>query len=334
MNLREIAENFGVSINTVSRALRDKSGVSEELRTKIKEYAEENHYVPNSLGSGLRGKSTNLIGIIIADFYNPAYFDEIQVIESIATEMGFNIIVCNSRENIDVERNCVKLMIEKRVNGVLIVPCGYEPGTPPNDYSILSEFGIPFVIMRRYIANKDYDCVKFDNFTKGQQAVNYLVSKGHRRILHLIPTSTNTSVIDRIKGYRKAYESNGLALDESLLVQCDISSIVEMEKLVSKILKNEINFTAICTYNDLMALGAMKALYAQNIKIPEQIAVMGTDDIKNADISLVPLTTLHASGADIGTHAMRLLADKMDGKQSEQPIIVNLPSTLIERKSV
>lgn len=334
MNLRTIAEHFEVSTNTVSRALRDKSGVSEELRAKIKAYAKQNNYIPNSFGTGLRGKSTNLIGLIIPDRYNPAYFDDIRAIEAGAAELGFNIILCHSQENIDIERNYVKVLIEKRVDGVIIVPCGYEEDAPANDYSILSEFGIPFVLMRRYIENKGYDCVKFDNLAMGRMVTEYLLSKGHSRILHLIPTTATTSMRDRVEGYHRAYKEHGLTLEKDLLVRCNISNIDQMEKLVTQILAKEINFTAICTYNDLMALGAMKALYMHDIKIPEEIAIMGADDIQNTEICLVPLTTVHASGNEIGARALKLLIDKMNGKTSPYPIIENIPATLVERKSV
>ena len=334
MNLSEIAQHFGVSINTVSRALRNKSGVSEQLRAEIKEFAEAHHYIPNSFGSGLRGKKTNLIGVVIADSFNPAYFDEIRAIQAAATAMGFGVLLSNSFENIDTESANIRLMIEKRVDGLLIIPCSYTHDSPPNDYSILSEFNIPFVLMHRYIDNKNYDCVKFDNYSAGYQGVDHLINKGHKRILHLLPTNTNSSIRDRVQGYKKAYEHHGLKMDDAMVLRCNISETEDANKQVGAALDSGMCFTAILTYNDLMAFGAMKALYRRKVKMPDDIAVMGTDDIQNSDISFVPLTTVKLSGLDLGARAFKRLIDKMNEEDCNYSIIENVLPVLIERESV
>lgn len=334
ITLKTIAEHFNVSVNTVSRALRDKSGVSEKLRIKIKTYAEENHYASNLYARGLRGEGMNLIGLILADNYNPAYFDELRAIEEGAEELGYQIVLSNSQENIAVEKKHLRVMAEKRVDGILIAPCGYAPGEPANDYSLLEQMGIPFVLMHRYIKGKDYDCVKFDNVSTGIMGVQYLFSKGHKRILHIMPDSENTSVEDRFNGFRLAYLDAGMDLPEELILRCNISKMEEMESAIGRRLDQGGDYTAILTYNDLMAITTEKILYKRGIRIPEDIAVMGTDDISYSDLCLTPLTTIQHSSYELGKRALRLLKAKMEGKRIVSPVIENVGPELVERESV
>lgn len=332
LTLKQVAEHFGVSVNTVSRALNDKYGVNNELRLKIKQYAADNNYIPNMFGRGLRGEKTSLIGVIIADTRNPAYFDEMIAIEQVATAEGYNILLCNSMENIEIEKRNLNIMIEKNVDGVFIIPCGQKENETPNNFSILKEFNIPFVLTHRYVPGDGYDFVGFDNKVVGEMALSFLLEKKRENILFLMPYNVSSSVRDRLTGYHIACSKAGKSFDDTALVKVDISSIAFSEKLVTELLVSNQKCDGIIAYNDLMAIGAMQAIRKLGLKIPEDIAILSVDDIIFASSCFVPLSTIHCDMAMLGLRAASILFDRIRGDDSP-PKKEILRTYLVERES-
>lgn len=274
--LKDIAFKTGVSVSTVSRVLHDNSKkykISDETTARIKLAAKDLGYRVNALARGLRQQKTREIGIIIPDISNP-FFSEI--VKSLAGELrkkGYNFIVYDSDEDINIERTGVKSLLEKRVDGLIIASVG-------QDFSHIQkirEAEIPVVMVDRCFDELDVDSVSVDNVKGSLLAVNHLIKEGHIRIAFiqgLLGTYANQT---RLAGYKQALQTAGILIDEQLIVGDDFRSFNGYLK--TKSLLNLSNPpTAIFTAGDLIALGALEACREIDIKIPNDLSLITFDD--------------------------------------------------------
>ncbi|GAK51011.1 transcriptional regulator, LacI family [Candidatus Moduliflexus flocculans] len=329
--LRDIAALLQTTTKTVSKALNDQPGVSPELRDKIKLTAEELHYVPNIFGRGLSGKPQRTIGVVLPENANPFYSFVIKGLEQEATDADYSIMLCNSNDDLERESKVLRVLIEKHVDGIILTPA--QPRANQH-IELLQRQKIPYVLINRTIPGHDYPCVKADSAAGALLAGQYLLDKGHRRILHLTRASSVIAVEERIQGLRQAFQERGLNWSpDDLSRTCQEVSVEGGYVAMREILRTRRDFTAVFAFNDMLAFGVMKAILEDGLRIPDEVAVMGFDNVLFSDVCLVPLTTVNQNHIAIGAIAMQVLLDKIHGASSGDYPPVPAPYLVIRRSA-
>lgn len=333
VTLKDIATLLNTSPKTVSKALNNQPGVSEELRQKIKKTARELHYIPNPFGKGLSGKPLKTVGIIVPDNVNPSYSLMLRGMETKAAALDYSVILCNSNEDVEQEKALVQVLLGKHVDGVIICPAYYPgPGINPN-IETMQRLKVPYVLLNRAIHDQQHPCIKTDNFLAAYLAGQYLIRKGHSEIIHLTRQYSVQAVEERLHGLQKAFHENALPFHEqNVYRRCDVN-IDSAYRAMKDILAERRDFSAVLAFNDIIAFGVMKAIHEARLSIPDDLAVMGFDNLIFSEICLVPLTTMNQNLCAIGTVAMELLLEHIEGKQEVR--VSRLPDPyVVERQSV
>lgn len=332
ITLKSIADQLDVSVTTVSRVLNGKSEryrISRETQELINSAAKELSYSPNQLARGLRLKRTNTIGYIIPDISNPFFSSIAKSVEKSARKSGYSILLCDSEEDTKIEENLLQLMVDRKVDGLIISPVGLEV----NHLLKISQKNIPIVLLDRYFPELNLPFVTSDNYKGALEAVNMLIDNGHRRIAciqGLINTSPNN---DRVKGYIDAHKNHDLMIDKKLIVGDSFGE--ENGYIETKLLlKQEDQPTAIFAVSNLISLGAIRAISEEGLKIPDDISMVSFDDQPYSRFLSTPMTTVSQQNAQIGQIAIKLLIDQIESNRQLEPKGIFLPTKLISRDSV
>lgn len=274
--LKDIAKKTGVSISTVSRVLHDDSKkykISDETTARIKSVAKDLGYRVNALARGLRQQKTSEIGIVVPDISNP-FFSE--VVKNLATELrkkGYNFIVYDSDEDLNIEISGIKSLLEKRVDGFIIAPVGQDY----NHINRIKDLEIPIVLVDRCFDDLNVDSVSVDNVKGSLLAINYLIKEGHSRIAFIQGLSETYANETRLQGYKIALQKAGITIDDQLIVGDDFRAFNGYLKTKS-LLGLSVPPTAIFTAGDLIALGTLEACRESNIRIPQDLSLITFDD--------------------------------------------------------
>lgn len=304
--LKDIADQLGLSVNTVSRALNNKPDVSHVTRARVLDLARQLGYVPNSLARSLLNGRSNSIGAVIADVANPFYGKIIRGVEETMREAGYSVVLANTNEQDELEQEAVRTLRSKRVDGLLVSPVqgSYE------HLAQLQRDGIPLVLMNRHIDEIESDYVINNNQFGAYQAVRHLTELGHTRIAHITGPIQISSVRERIAGYEQALVEAGLSpVDRSIThtrLDMDGGYVAALRLLCGRARP-----TAIFTYSDLMAMGVMKALRELGLSVPGDVSLVGYDDIEFAIFLEVPLTTVRQSMYEIGVRSAQILLESL-----------------------
>lgn len=275
--MRDVAEQANVSVTTVSHVINGTRFVSEELRKRVLEAMKRLDYRPNILARGLRVGKTNTIGLIVPDNSNPFFAEVSRVVEDVGFDSGYSVILCNSDGNLDKELTYIDVLVAKQVDGIIFIASSSQS----EHLRLLIDEKIPLVVADREMPDLDVDLVLVDNSRGGYEATKYLLELGHRRIGCISGPSEITPSAERIKGYRQAVSEFDVPFDENLIVRGDfqfeggkraMSQLLALPKLPSAVF--------IC--NDVMAIGAMGSIRSAGLKMPEDISIVGFDDISQA----------------------------------------------------
>lgn len=282
--LKQVAEEAEVSISTVSRFLRNEDKVSLEKRKKIKE-------AMRNLGFKPRASQKNevaAIALIVPDIENPFFASIVKIVELFLSRLEYSLLLGNSSNNANLEEKYLEVFEEKRVSGILLVPSG-----PVNDSLVdkLNNLNIPLVLLDRKLEGLKVPSIVSNNIEGGEMATRYLISLGRRKIAFISGRPGTSTSQDRMKGYLKALENNYIPFNEDIVLEGDFSFTGGCEA-ANKIIKDNIEVNAIFAANDFMALGAIDSLRRVGIKIPEEISVVGYDDIWVAKTYQPSLTTI------------------------------------------
>lgn len=328
--IHDVAKRAGVSAATVSHVINNSRFVSAETRQKVVSAIEALRYRRDGVARSLRRSETGTIGLIISDITNPYFSDLVRGVEDAVygRRGGDNLILCNTDEDDAKERLYLDVLMEKRVDGLIVAPAGGN-----RDYfSELVASSFPLVFVDRFLPEVEADSVVVDNRRAAFDLVSHLVRLGHRRIAVMKATLAATSIDERIDGYRAALVTARIPFDGELLFQSS-SDIEEARQVGLEILRARSLPTAVFCTNNFMTLGLMGALTELNLRCPDDIAIVGFDDFPWATSFHPKLTVVAQPSYAIGERAVSLLFDRMSkdaGAEIRQEI---LDTTILIRES-
>jgi LacI family transcriptional regulator len=330
VRMKDIAEDLGVSLMTVSKALRNHTDVSEATRRRIWERARELQYEPNLIARSLASNRTYLIGLIIPDMMHSFFAEVAKGIGLKLEPLGYQILISNSGENAETELRQVKLLMARSVDGLIIASAAAASGSRAL-VNLLDSREIPYVFIDRPIRNSKSNYVGVKNREIGVVATEHLIQQGCRRIAHISgPMSTNGKA--RLEGYRRTLEKHALPFPPEYVVSGaheDTSGYGAMRRLLA--LKNRPD--GVFCYNDPVATGAIKAILEAGLDVPRDVAVIGAGDVHYSDLLRVPLSTINQSSIAIGETAAGVLLECMESKTPLPPKRVLFPAQLVVRQS-
>jgi len=325
--IRDVAERAGVSPITVSRVINDSGYVSDETRREVEAAIEELNYVPNILARSLRSKRTHTLALVITDVTNPFWTTIARGVEDKAVENGFSVILCNTDEDPEKEQSYLEVLLQKRVDGVIIAPVTSHGA---NLHS-LSRLGVPYVVIDRRVEGMDTDLVTGDSVGGAYELTKHLIELGHRRIGIIAGPEQVSTADDRLAGYLKALEEFDIPVDEALIKRGQFNQEAGYE-LTKKLLELEEWPTALFAGNNFIAIGALTALWELEVRVPDEMALVTFDEIPHLS-AVYPFLTVAAQPAyDMGNIATELLLERLDGRREENREVV-LPTRLILRQS-
>ena len=327
VTIKDIAKAANVSYSTVSRALSGSPEISAETRKRILQLCKEMNYTANTVARAMVMKSTKLLGLILTDVNNPFMSELAYHIDRQARARGYNIVLCNSSRNIDQERELFELMIGRQVDGVMIFPAG------PESYESLRPYlsRIPTVFIGENLREVPESYVSVDNYRGAYIGVQYLYDLGHRDILYFGRRRGSTTHQFRADGYAAACRDLHLT-PQYCNNAFPATSIKYGYQLAKQLFAQEKSYTAIFAATDTNALGILQAAEEQGIRIPEDISLMGFDNIRDSGLPRINLTTVEQPKKMMASVAVDSLLDKIQSELAGYSHRILLP-TLIERSS-
>ena len=334
VTIREIAELANVSLSTVSRALRGDPRANRETAERVLRVARELNYYPDSLAQGLRQNKTNTIGIIFNDLNNPFYSEILGVIGETLNRSSYSMIISYSHYDAAQERANIISMLSKRVDGIILSPINDQT----ENVRILEENGIEYVLIDCYPHFPGTSYVYSEHGMGARMATEHLISRGHRDILLLTGPPSRCMAGHFISNYRKTLEDNGIAVREELIVHADDLSIESGYHTFKRLLSGSsespnLEFTAVVTISDLLAIGIYKVANELKFRIPEDYSVIGYDNIEIASVLSPPLTTIHQPRKRIGMESLKMLLHNIEHGEKERKSVA-FPPHLVKRGSV
>ncbi|HEV2132250.1 MAG TPA: LacI family DNA-binding transcriptional regulator [Longimicrobiaceae bacterium] len=326
--LQDVAELAGVSASTVSRVVNEPQMVNDQTRARVEEAIRALGYRPNRVARRLRVEHglTNLVGLIIPDLQNPFFADIARGVEDVAVQNGYTVLIGNSDENLDKERRYLEVMHAESVDGIIL---------PPNSTSdpVATDFAqseMPLVFVDRRLSKVKMDTAVTDNVRGAYDAVEHLIRLGHRRIGFIEGRPQVSTSRERLAGYRQALEDHGIELDPAI-VRVGDSRQESGRHLAEELLALPERPTALLVGNGLMALGALEALHRAELKIPDEMAIIGYDDMPWALALNPPLTVVRQPGYELGSRAMELLLQRIRMPERSTTLVVLEPELIVRR---
>lgn len=330
VSLKDIASEVGVSIALVSyvmNGLEKEKRVGPEIVKKIKEVARKLNYKPNQIARSLRKGSTNTIGLIVADIANPFFGQLARIIEDEAGKHNYTVIIGSSDENCIKSASLIDTLLDRQVDGFIIVP---SEGCN-EDIKILVQKEVPVVLVDRFLPELPTNYIVLDNYKAAYDAVNHFVAKGYKKPALIAYKSSLIHMQERMRGYREAMKENHL--EESIQIKELLFNHEreDMEKVVSELFKGNNNPDAMLFATSLLSVSGLYAIKKFNIKVPDDIAIIGFDGNEAFDFFYSPLTYIEQPIEEMGKESVRVLLDQIQG--STKTIHVELQHQLIQRES-
>lgn len=298
--IKEIAALANVSVATVSRALQRPEVVSEATRLRIQEVVKRQGYTPNALARNLRTARTRLVVALLPDIANPFFSEVIRGIEQVAHESGYSVLLGETQGSLVREQAYADMVAARQADGIITM----SPRVP----TIPIPGRAPVVNACEYVKDRQVSSVYVDNVAAAAGAVDYLLMLGHREIAFIAGPPSSPICVDREHGFRQALQRAKIAPDPALVVSGDFS-IEAGERAIELLLSQGQSFSAVFCSNDEMAIGAMRALGAHGLRVPEDVSVVGFDDIRFARYTSPALTTVAQPKNALGREAMAMLIE-------------------------
>ena len=329
VRLVDIAKRVGVSVMTVSKALRDQHDVSAATKTRIKQVAKEMGYVPDSSAQGLRTRTSKLFGLVIPSSTNPIFARIVYAIEERAHDLGYDILLAHNFNMVDREEVCLRRLLARRVDGLFISPV-YRMETDARVYREVHASKTPVVLLGSPAAFcSQFVSVQTEELAASFAATQHLLQLGHKRIAYFTGPLPATWAQERYEGFRRAHREAGLDVDDRLVFHAG-STIEDGAKAALQFANEKCDATAIQTVNDLVAIGCAETLFQQGVRIPRDLSLIGFGNVLAAEHYRVPLTTIRQPKFRLGNAAMDMMLQLLQGEAVENK---RLPGELLVRAS-
>ncbi|OGO33666.1 MAG: hypothetical protein A2W35_07495 [Chloroflexi bacterium RBG_16_57_11] len=324
----DVARRAGVAPITVSRAINNTGYIRQATRQRVLTAAEELGYVPNRLASSLRSRRTNVLALVLADISNPFFTLIARGVEDTASDQGFMVIYCNTDESEDEEQKYIDLVLQNRVDGILLVPSG--GGSAAIEATRRNR--TPLVVIDRRIPEVEVDSVRGDSFGGAYELGRLLLNLGHRRIALLNGPAGVSTADDRQAGFNSALDEAGVPASQRLGLSGRFTTLSGREMALQAI-SQEPHLTAILAANNFIALGALQAIQECGLRVPEDIALVGFDDLPEALVAFPFLTVATQPAYEMAQKATGLLLERVAGTGPAEAQEIILPTRLIVRQS-
>ncbi|MDR7434139.1 MAG: LacI family DNA-binding transcriptional regulator [Armatimonadota bacterium] len=327
VTIRDVARQAGVSVKTVSRVINGDGPVREATRQRVQAVIEALHYRPNAVARSLVTRRTMALGLLIADVINPFFPEVVRGVEDAAKVAGYTVLLGNTDEDPVQEERYLALMQERQVDGLVLSGSRAEEEVLRQ----AADSGFWMALINRAVHHPRILSILVDNADATAQATSYLIQKGHRRIAYLLGPSRAEAARLRFEGYRRALREHGIPFRPAYVVQ-EIPRIEGGRKAMRTLLALPSPPTAVVAYNDLMAIGAIEAVQEAGGRVPDDVAVIGFDDILLAAYTIPPLTTVRVPKYEMGYKAAAALIDTIKiGRTS--PRVVRFKGKIVVRGS-
>jgi LacI family transcriptional regulator len=328
--IKDVAKYANVSIATVSRIVNGLPGYSEDTKKKVQEAIEALGYQPNAIARGLINKRTQTIGVLFPEVSGMLSSEVLEGVENAAHDGGFSVIVCNTTSSGKRTVKYLRLLQEKRVDGIIFA----SEDVKEEYYKIFQEMKVPVVLVSTASSNYDLPFVRVNDFEGAFQATEYLIKNGHKQI-GMIGGSKSDPIagIPRMKGFEEALQKHNLALSENNVTTNEGYRFQNGKESLPVLLKELPDMTALFAASDEMAIGAMSAAHQLGIKVPEELSIIGYDNLKIAEMCYPALTTVSQPLKDMGQTAGEILVKLIKGEEKEAESRY-MPFTIVERQSV
>lgn len=327
VTIKDIAKTANVSYSTVSRALAGQPQIPDETKKRILKIANEMGYTPNVLAKGLVTKNTYTLGLIVPDITNPFFPESIQGIEECASEYGYRVYLCNSNWNVEKEKECLQKLYGSSVDGIIIFPVSDDVS-----HILDVQARLPIVFANYKPVNEAYSYVAFNDFRSATIAVEYLIKLGHKNIAYMGGLETNAANMERIDAYKATMEKCGLSIRPNYILHGEYKQSSGYELTKKLLINNELP-TAIIAGDDIMALGVIRAIEEFGLNVPEDISVIGFDDISYASLDKIQLTTVRMPRYAMGQASVQMLMNKIQNPDNAETKSEILETELIVRKT-
>jgi len=328
-NIKDIAEMAQVSSATVSRVINNEQNVKQETRVKVIEAMKKLNYIPNRIARDMKVKKTNSIGLILADIINPFYAETAKRIVEVANENNYSVFLFNTNDNINQQEKYIDILLQRQVDGFIFASAYWEE----NYFENIVSKGIPFVLYNRTPYNFDnYNYVVADNRKGANMMVEHLYNLGHERIALISGPDIYSTARDKAAGYFEAIKKLGLSYRRRLIMTGPKLDKCAYDATI-KLLASSPPPTAIFAANDSMALSVLEAVKRQGLKIAEDIAVVGFNNIEIAGHNLINLTTMDQNKRVMAEIAINNLIGIISNNSSHDKIQVTVEPQLVVRKT-
>ncbi len=327
ITIEDVARVAGVSRQTVSRAMNDKGEISPDTKERVLKAIQELGYQPNRLAQGMVTQRTKTVGLVIPDITNLFFPEVARGVQDAGRQHDYNILLCNTDDQPEEEIKVLHSLAAQRVDGIIMI-------ASVADDPALTQFAdsySPIVMLNRFFEHPHVNLIIVDNERGAFLAVEHLITLGHRKIGMLANLNFSRSQIRRVRGYEEALAHYGIAADKSLIVG-GTPTLQGGYNALQKLMTVHPQVTAVFTYNDLMGLGAMRAARDLGKRVPEDIAVIGFDNIGMASMSTPSLSSIHVDKYAIGQKAMNRILDMLD-RPDDSFATIEVGVELIQRES-
>jgi LacI family transcriptional regulator len=323
--IKDIAKRANVSVSTVSNVINNKKNVKPETRERVLDVINEYGFQPKSVARSLKTKKTLTIGIIMPDITNQFFTETTRGIEDTANKYGYNVILCNTDENVNKEIEYLNTLYNKDVDGIIFV------GTCETQHMDQNRKRTPIVVIDRKLG-ENMTSVVVDNVKGGFIATKHLLERKKSEIILLTGSLSTSTYFERMTGYLNALRSEKFEYNELLVNECE-ASFQGGYNTIQSILNKNVNIQSIFAVSDMIAIGAMRALIEKGKRIPEDVLIVGYDDIIISSMFIPSLTTVRQPKYEMGQRAVELLIDKIEGKSQRNERIILEPELIIREST-
>lgn len=307
ITIKDIAKLLGLSKSTVSRALKDHPDISQATKDAVKKVAESLHYKPNLVASSLRHKKSQVIGLIVPQISYFFFPSVIRGIEEVVRAKGYNLLILQSNESYEREVENLDILIANNVEGILVSVSRHTKKF--DHFQKIIDMDVPIVFWDRVVNNLKADVVLVDDITASYNAVKHLLDRGRKRIAICTGNLNLLISTNRLKGYKMALQEKGIPVKDELVISCETPKEAEQETL--RLLEMENPPDSIFAISDLTMTGIMRGIHKKNLKIPEEISVIGFCEEPFRSMYNPPLSVIQPMGEEIGKKSADILFENI-----------------------